>query len=116
MHRLGLDVPIVFVEASLGDTSAFEQSPLIEIIEEEGRFVLRLTRCVSISHALATVALELSKVGKPPELHFGWSDESPLAANLNFVLFGEGNIPWLVRELLHKAELDTSKRPRVIIG
>jgi amino acid permease len=116
IHRLGPDVPIVFVEASLGDTSAFEQSPLIEIIEEEGRFVLRLTRCVSISHALATVALELSKVGKPPELHFGWSDESPLVANLSFVLFGEGNIPWLVRELLHKAELDATKRPRVIIG
>ena len=116
MHRLGPDVPIVFVEATLGDTSAFEQSPTIEVIAQEGRFVLRLTRCVSIAHALATVALELSKLGKPPELHFGWSDESPLAANLNFVLFGEGNIPWLVRELVLKAETDKSKRPRVIIG
>jgi hypothetical protein len=60
--------------------------------------------------------VELSKVGKPPELHFGWSDESPLVANLNFVLFGEGNVTWLVRELLQKAEPDAAKRPRVIVG
>ena len=89
---------------------------MIEVTEEEERFVLQLTRCASIAHAIATVALELSKTGKPPEIHFGWSDESPLAANLSFLLFGEGNVPWLVRELIHKAEPDPAKRPRVIIG
>ena len=67
-------------------------------------------------HAIATVALELSKTGKPPELHFGWSDESPLTANLNFVLFGQGNVPWLVRELISKSEPDPDRRPHVIIG
>ncbi len=115
-HRLGPEVPIVFVEAQLGDVSEFEQSPLMEIVEQEGLFVIRLTRCVSIAHVLASVALELSKVGKPPELHFGWSDESTLSANLKFVLFGEGNVPWLVRELLVKGEADENRRPRVFIG
>ena len=95
-------MPIVFVEAVLGDTSEFEHLPLIEVIEEDGRFVLRLLRCVSIAHALAAVALELSKTGKPPEIHFGWSDENPLAANLGFLLFGEGNVPWLVRNLIQR--------------
>ncbi len=66
--------------------------------------------------AVATVALELSKTGTPPEIHFGWSGESPLAANLGFLLFGEGNVPWLVRELILKAEPDPAKQPRVIIG
>lgn len=116
VHRLGNEVPIVFVEATLGDTSEFEQSPLIEIVEQEGRFILRLTRCVSIAHALASVALELSKSGQPPELHFGWSDESPFWANLSFVLFGEGNVPWLVRELISKAQPDPRLRPRVVVG
>jgi hypothetical protein len=116
VHRLDEEVPIVFVEALLGDTSEFEQNPLMEVVQEEGRFVVRLRRCVSIAHAVATVALELSKEGKPPEIHFGWSDESPLAANLGFLLFGEGNVPWLVRELIAKAEPDSKKRPRVIIG
>jgi hypothetical protein len=116
VHRLDEEVPIVFVEAVLGDTSEFEQNPLLEVVQEEGRFIVRLKRCVSIAHAVATVALELSKAGRPPEIHFGWSDESPLAANLGFLLFGEGNVPWIVRELIQKSEPDSKKRPRVIIG
>jgi hypothetical protein len=116
VHRLDATVPIVFVQATLGDTSEFESEPLLEVTQEEGRFVLRISQCVSIAHALATVALELSKDGKPPELHFGWSNENPLSANLKFVMFGEGNVPWLVRELIAKAEPDPANRPRVIIG
>ncbi len=116
VHRLGAKVPIVFVEATIGDPSEFHHNPMIEVTEEEERFVLRLTRCASVAHAVATVALELSKTGKPPEIHFGWSGESPLAANLSFLLFGEGNVPWLVRELILKAEPDPAKQPRVIIG
>jgi hypothetical protein len=116
VHRLGRNVPIVFVEATVGDPSEFHHNPMIEISEEDGRFLLRLTRCVSVAHAVATVALELSKTGCPPEIHFGWSGESPLAANLGFLLFGEGNVPWLVRELILKAEPDPKKQPRVIIG
>jgi hypothetical protein len=116
VHRLDSKVPIVFVEATVGDPSEFHHEPRIEVVEEEGRFVLKLTRCVSVAHAIATVALELSKTGKPPEIHFGWSGESPLAANLSFLLFGEGNVPWLVRELILKAEPDSKRQPRVIIG
>jgi hypothetical protein len=116
VHRLGSKVPVVFVEATIGDPSEFHHHPMIEVTEEQDRFVLKLTRCASVAHAVATVALELSKTGKPPEIHFGWSDESPLVANLGFVLFGEGNVPWLVRELIQRAEPDPAKRPRVIIG
>jgi len=36
MHRLGPDVPIVFVEATLGDTSAFEQSPSSKSTNRKG--------------------------------------------------------------------------------
>jgi hypothetical protein len=62
------------------------------------------------------VALELSKVGKPPTIHFGWTDESPVSGTLGFLLFGEGNVPWEVRELITKAEPDPAKRPKVMIA
>jgi hypothetical protein len=65
---------------------------------------------------VATIALELSRVGKPPEIHFGWSDENPLAASIGFFLLGEGNVPWRVRELIRKAEPNTRLHPKVIIG
>lgn len=115
-HRLAPEVPVVFVEAQLGDPSDFYQDPVLEVRQEDGRFVLRLTRCPSVPHAIAALALELSKTGRPPEIHFGWSDESPLRANLNFVLFGEGNVPWMVRELVRRAQPAAESQPRVVIG
>ena len=115
-HRLGPEVPIVFVEAELGDPSDFQHSPLMEIISGDGRFIIRVTRCVSTAHVIATLALELSRVGKPPEIHFGWSDENPLAASIGFFLFGEGNVPGRVRELIRKAEPDPARQPQVIVG
>ncbi|MGL4514946.1 MAG: hypothetical protein ACRCT8_17815 [Lacipirellulaceae bacterium] len=116
IHRLGADTPILFIEVSLGDTSDFLQKPLIEVVDDRGRFIIRVSNCVSVPHAIATIALELGKAGKPPELHFGWSERSPLSASLDFVLFGEGNAPWMVQELIRRAEPDRSKRPRVIVG
>jgi hypothetical protein len=115
-HRLAPDVPVVFVEAELGDASNFFHQPLLEVREEEERFLVRISRCVSIAHVIAAAALELSKVGKPPEIHFGWSNESPVEANLNFLLFGQGNIPWMVRELIRRSEPDPARRPPVVVG
>ncbi len=115
-HRLADDVPIVFVEAEVGDPSEFQQSPLMQIKAEGERFIIHVERCVSVAHVLAALALELSQVGPPPEIHFGWSDENPLGAAIGFFLFGEGNVPWRVRELIRKAEPNPERHPRVIIG
>lgn len=115
-HRLSPEVPIVFVEVELGDTSEFEHHPVLSIENVGERFVIRVTGAVSIAHVVASVACELSAVGKPPEIHFGWSDESPLAASFSFLLFGEGNVPWIVRELICKAIPDPERQPRVIVG
>ncbi len=115
-HRLSDDVPIVFIEAELGDPSEFQQSPVMEVVQHEGRFIISVKRCASIAHAIATIALELSRVGKPPEIHFGWSDDNQLAASIGFFLFGEGNVPWRVRDLIRKAEPDPKFHPKVIIG
>jgi len=65
----------------------------MRVAREDGFELIQVSRCVSVAHVLAAIALEMARIGRPPELHFGWSNESPLAANLNFLLFGEGNIP-----------------------
>jgi hypothetical protein len=115
-HRLGREVPMLFVEARLGDPSDFYQAPLMQVVREHGYEVIRLSRCTSIAHVLAAVALECRHAGEPPQMHFSWSGQSPLTANLHFLLFGEGNIPWLVRALVIRAEPDVARQPRVIIG
>ncbi len=115
-HRLGPEVPIIYVEAELGDPSDFVQTPLMKIEKIEGFEVIRVSGCASIAHVLAAIGLEFRHVGRPPEIHFGWSEESPLAANFHFLLFGEGNIPWMVHALVCNAEPDEQHRPRVVIG
>ncbi len=115
-HRLSPDVPIIFIEAELGDPSNFQQHPLMQIVKEEGKEVIRVSDCASIAHVLAAIALEFREVGRPPEIHFAWSEEPPLASNLNFLLFGQGNIPWLVHALIRKFEPERERQPRVVIG
>jgi hypothetical protein len=115
-YRLSPDVPIVFIEGCLGDPSEFMHKPVMKVEEDDGREVIRVSRCVSIAHVLAAVCLEFTKVGRPPEIYFGWSNESPMAANFRFLFLGEGNIPWMVHELIRHAERDPKRQPRVVIG
>ncbi|MFO0815545.1 MAG: amino acid transporter [Gemmatales bacterium] len=116
LFRITSDVPIIFIEAELGDTSEFEHTPLLKITREHGLEIIEVSQCSSISHVVAAVALEFSKTGRPPEVIFGWSHESPLAANLSFLFLGQGNIPWMVQELIRRAAVDASRKPRVVIG
>jgi amino acid permease len=115
-HRIPRDLMIVFIEVELNDASDFAPEPVMKIQQEEGRYVIDITGAASISHTLAAVSLEMAKVGRPPEIHFGWTDESPVSGTLGFLLFGEGNVPWMVRDLIKRAEPDPNKRPRIIIA
>ncbi len=115
-HRIPRDLMVVFVEVELTDASEFVPEQVIHVREEQGRYILRITKAASISHTLAALALEMAKVGRAPEIHFGWTDESILSGTLGFLLFGEGNVPWMVRALIRKAEPNPSKRPLIIIA
>jgi hypothetical protein len=116
-HRLDLATPIIFIEVVLGDPSNFYHKPLMKIERDGDLEVIRVSHCVSVSHVLAAICLELAEGNQlPPEIIFGWSNEPPLAANLNFLLLGEGNIPWMVKELVRHAMPDPAHQPRIRIG
>jgi hypothetical protein len=116
-YRLDPAAPVIFVEVALGDPSDFYQQPLIDI-QRDGPFeVIRVSRCCSVSHTLASLCLEMcAGGGEPPVIIFGWSNESPIAANLNFLFLGEGNIPWMVKALVRKAMPQSARQPRIVIG
>jgi hypothetical protein len=115
-HRIPGTLPIVFVQAELADPSDFHHRPRLRIAREDGRVVVHITRCCSIAHAIAAAALELSSAGAVPEVHFGWSSENPLTANLHFVLFGHGNVPWMVFNLIRESKVTESRKPRVVVA
>ena len=115
-HRIPPEMMVVFVEVELHDASEFNNQPTLKIRAVEGKYILHISNAASISHTLAALALEMAKVGRPPEIHFGWTDETPLSGTLGFLLFGEGNVPWMVRELIRRAEPNQDRRPLIIIA
>ncbi|MBL8792344.1 MAG: amino acid transporter [Planctomycetia bacterium] len=117
-HRLTDDIPIVFLEVYLEDASDFYQEPVMKVWREGDLHIVEIRHCSSVAHALAAVGLELSKGEQtlPPEFHFDWSQASSVRAVIGFLLFGEGNVPALVQDLLRKAEPNVERRPRVIVG
>jgi hypothetical protein len=115
-HRLPPEMPILFLQAELSDPSDFYHLPLLRVAREGGRVVAHVTRCASIPHVIAAAALDVAKHGVVPEVHFGWSAENPLTANLHFVLFGHGNVPWMVYELILAANFPADRKPRVMVG
>ncbi len=115
-HRIPRDLMVVFVEVELADASEFEHQPIISVKQEQGRYIIHIKGAASIAHTLAALALEMAKVGRPPEIHFGWTDETPWSGTLGFLLFGEGNVPWMVRELIRRAEPTVERRPLIIIA
>jgi hypothetical protein len=115
-HRLPKDLQIAFLEVELYDPSDFDPQPVLEVIQGETSVILRVTRAASTAHAITAVALELAKVGKPPEVHFGWTEQGVISGMIRFLLLGEGNVPWMVHQLIRKAEPDPAKQPMVVIG
>ncbi len=115
-HQLSAEVDFVFLEICIDDPSDFFQHLLIEVLREHNRFVIKVTNGVSLAHAIAAVALEMSRHSRPPNLHFDWPSMDMLSASWSYLAFGEGNIPWKVRELIYRAEKDAAKRPRVVVG
>ena len=55
-HRIPRDLMIVFVEVELADASDFVNEPVLEVDQEEGRYVMKITGAASIAHTLAAVA------------------------------------------------------------
>ncbi len=115
-HQLSDEADIVFLEVCVDDPSDFFQTLSIEVVREDNRYTIKVTNCVSAPHAIAAIALEMSRESIPPGLHFGWPEMDMLSASWSYLAFGEGNIPWKVRELIHLAEKNEAKRPRVIVG
>ena len=115
-HRIPQGVPIVFLEVHYGDTSDFENAPIIGVRQEGDFFVITAHDCVSVSHTIAQLAMEMTKNGSPLDIVFGWSKGNRLKLALDFLLFGRGDVPNRVVDLLDDAIADPDKRPTVIVG
>ena len=68
-------------------------------------------------NALAALALAVrDESGVIPHVYFEWTEGNPASQLLRFLLFGDGEVAPVTREVLRRAEPDLTRRPRVHVG
>lgn len=108
--------PILFLEIIVSDASEF-----VDVIKVKGVQVgdYRILRAESaaVPNAIAALLLYIrDQTGKIPHAYFGWVEGNPIQYLLRFILFGEGDIAVVTREVLRRAEKNSKMRPGIHVG
>ncbi len=110
------DDDVLFIEIEILDSSEFEGELLVQGIERHGYRVLSV-QGTTVPNGIAAVALHLSQsFDCMPHIYFRWTEGNPLANLVRFLLFGEGEIAPMTREVLREAQPDVTKRPWVHVS
>ncbi len=115
-HGLKPGDPVLLLEVTPGDVSAFSDDLVVRGVDIGGMHVLRCTS-PAVPNAIAGLLLDLrDRTGSLPHVYFGWTEGNPLVYLLKFLAFGEGDTAPMCREILRQAEPDPERRPRVHVG
>jgi hypothetical protein len=116
-HDLPVDPDVIFVEVTVTDPSDFEGRLSVHGEVRFGRYRVMATHSSSVANALAALLLHIRDVsGVTPHIYFEWSEGTPSAHFLRFLVFGQGAIAPVTREVLRRAEPDRARRPHVHVG
>lgn len=108
--------PILFLEVQVSDASDFGGTLRVSGVEVDGYRILR-TKSAAVPNAIAAILLDLrDQTGQLPHIYFGWAEGNPIQYLLRFILFGEGDIPLVTREVLRLAEKNPDRRPTIHVG
>ncbi len=108
--------PILFLEVQVSDASDFGGTLRVSGVEVDGYRILR-TKSAAVPNAIAAILLDLrDQTGQLPHIYFGWAEGNPIQYLLRFILFGEGDIPVVTREVLRLAEKNPDRRPTIHVG
>jgi hypothetical protein len=108
--------PVLFLEVTVVDPSEF--SSLLQVTGEE-RFGYRILRVESatVANTIAAVLLHVrDRTGQLPHVYFGWTEGNPVVHLVRYLIFGDGDVPPITREVLRKAAPDRERRPLVHVG
>lgn len=108
--------PVLFLEIRVSDASDFTETIQVRGLQV-GQYRILRARSSAVPNAIAAILLYLrDHTGTLPHVYFGWSEGNPIKYLLRFILFGEGDIPVVTREVLRKAERDPEQRPTIHVA
>jgi len=116
VNRLPADVDVLFLEVVVDDSSEFETELEVRGRTRHGYRILEV-HGPGVPNTIASVLLHIRDVtGLMPHVYFRWTEGNPLANLVRFLVFGEGEIAPVTREVLRRAEPDVARRPWVHVG
>ncbi len=108
--------PILFLEIMVSDASEFADVIKVKGVQVGDYRILR-AESAAVPNAIAALLLYIrDQTGKIPHAYFGWVEGNPIQYLLRFILFGEGDIAVVTREVLRRAEKNSQRRPGIHVG
>ena len=115
-HHIPPTDSILFLEIQVSDASEFAGIIRVTGVELDHYRILR-AESAAVPNAIAAILLHIrDETDKIPHAYFGWAEGNPIQYLLRFILFGEGDIAVVTREVLRKAERNPDRRPAIHVG
>jgi hypothetical protein len=116
-NDLPADPDVIFVEVTVTDPSDFETRLEVRGHVLHGQYRVMTLESSTVPNALAALLLHVrDAAGVIPHIYFEWTEGSPVANFIRFLLFGVGEVAPVTREVLRRAEPHRNRRPHVHVG
>ncbi|WP_328425560.1 amino acid transporter [Micromonospora sp. NBC_00389] len=111
------DSDVIFVEVTVTDPSDFETELLVRGSVVHDNYLVLSLASSAVPNALAALLLEIrDRIERRPHIYFEWTEGNPGGNLLRYLVFGQGEIAPVTREILRRQEPDRSRRPHVHAG
>ncbi|MFI5934589.1 amino acid transporter [Actinoplanes sp. NPDC051494] len=111
------DRDILFVEVTVTDASDFETELNVRGELLHHRYRVLTMESSSVPSALAAVLLHIrDRTGRRPHIYFEWTEGNPAANFIRYLIFGQGEVAPVTREMIRQAEPDRNRRPHIHVG
>lgn len=107
---------VLFLEVQISDASEFDNTIVVKGVQVGPYRILR-AQGAAVPNVIAAILFYIrNRTGKLPHAYFGWIEGNPIQYLLRFILFGQGDIAVVTREVLRKAEKNPDRRPVIHVG